>query len=217
MYTVTGEDYPSVRETQDIPKKRALENAVNKAKKRAGEVLLTYSRSINSELTEEEVTSITSNSWKIVGEPKYSREIINHSGDTQIIVWKVTVDVSVDDSEIQSWIKRDDKEKFNIISQTREAQRASEENARQIKDLREQYNRATSQAERNRIIKKMEQVDRDFLANQKLEEALKLYYARDYHGAVKLYDEALNLGQYFEVYNNRGVAYNALGQYERVV
>ena len=164
MYTVTGEDYPSVRETQDIPKKRALENAVNKAKKRAGEVLLTYSRSINSELTEDEVTAITSNSWKIVGEPKYSRKIINHSDDTQIIVWKVTVDVSVDDSEIQSWIKRDEKDKSTIISQTKEAIKSSEENDKKIEDLRKKYNRATSQAERDSIIKQMNDADRDFLA-----------------------------------------------------
>ena len=61
-YNVTGEDYANRIKSQDIPKKRTLENAVKKATKRAGEVLLTYSRSINSELTEDEVTAITSNS-----------------------------------------------------------------------------------------------------------------------------------------------------------
>ena len=104
-YNVTGEDYANRIKSQDIPKKRTLENAVKKAKKRAGEVLLTYSRSINSELTEDEVTAITSNSWKIVGEPKYSREIINHSEDTQIIVWKVTIDDNQSNSLVPRWAR----------------------------------------------------------------------------------------------------------------
>ena len=129
LYTVSAEDYPSEVESQDISKQRALEKAVKKAKKEAGVVLLAYSKSINSELTDDEVIAITSNSYKIVGEPKFIREIVNHSDETSIIVWKVNVDVQVDDSEIQSWIKRNDKEKSTIISQTRSANEASDENA----------------------------------------------------------------------------------------
>ena len=129
LYTVSAEDYPSEVESQDISKQRALEKAVKKAKKEAGVVLLAYSKSINSELTDDEVIAITSNSYKIVGEPKFIREIVNHSDETSIIVWKVNVDVQVDDSEIQSWIKRNDKEKSTIISQTRSANEASYENA----------------------------------------------------------------------------------------
>lgn len=87
-----------------------------------------------------------------------------------------------------------------IISQTRDAHKVSDENDRQIKDLREKYNRATSQAERDRIIKQMNDADSDFLANQKGEEENKLYYAKDYR-----------------TYNNRGVSYDNLGKKERAI
>ncbi len=70
--------------------------------------------------------------------------------DTQIIVWKVTVNVNVDDSELQSWIK----------------------NERKIEDLREQYNRA-----KRRLRKQMNDADRDFLANQKLKKGNKQQWA----------------------------------------
>lgn len=136
LYTATAEDYPSEVESQDISKQRALEKAVKKAKKEAGVYLKSYSRSVNSELTDDEIIAITSNSYKIVSEPKYTREIINHSDDTQIIVWKVNVEVEVDDAEIQSRLKRDDKEKSTIIKQMNDA-------------------------------------DRDFLVNQKMEQGLK--------------------------------------------
>lgn len=88
MYTATGEDYANEVESQDIAKLRARDNAIKKAQKQAGVYLKTYSRSVDNELTDDEVTAITSNAWQLVSEPKYSREIVNHSDDTQIIVWK---------------------------------------------------------------------------------------------------------------------------------
>ena len=218
MYTATGEDYANEVESQDIAKLRARDKAIKKATKQAGVYLKSYSRSVNSELTDDEVTAITSNAWQLVGEPKFTREIINHSGDTQIIVWKATVEVNVDDSEIQSWIKRDDKDKSTIITQTREAQKASEENDRKIEDLREKYNRATSQAEKDSLRKQMNDADRDFLANQKNKEGLRLYYSQNYEDAIKFYKEAIELNpNYYEAYSNRGVVYAQLKQYELAI
>lgn len=208
LYTVSAEDYPSEVESQDISKQRALEKAVKKAKKEAGVYLKTYSRTVNSELTDDDIIAITSNSYKIVGEPKFTRDIVKHSDETSIIVWKVNVDVQVDDSEIQSWLKRDDKEKSDIIYQTRESNKVSEENIRQIENLRGKYNNATTQSERYSIIKQINDADRDFLANQKLEEGNKLSYAGDSEGAIKLYNEAIELNPNYAVaYYNRGYSY----------
>ncbi|MBR4384309.1 MAG: tetratricopeptide repeat protein, partial [Selenomonadaceae bacterium] len=218
MYTATGEGYAWEDESQEIAKLRARDKAIKNATKQAGVYLKTYSRSVNNELTDDEVTAITSNSWQLVGEPKYTRKIINHSGDTQIIVWTATVEVNVDDAELQSWLKRDDKDKSTIITQTREAQKSSAENERTVEDLRERYNRATSQAERDKIRQQMNDADRDFLANQKNEDGLKLYYAKDYQGAIRLYSEAIELNPKFAgAYYNRGTAYAALKQHEQAI
>ena len=218
MYTATGEDYANEVESQDIAKLRARDKAIKKATKEAGVYLKTYSRSVNSELTEDEVTAITSNAWQLVSEPKYSSKIVKGSDETSIIIWTATVEVNVDDSELQSWIKRDDKDKSTIIEQTRETQKASEENDRKIEDLREKYKRATSQADKDRIIKQMTDADRDFLANQKLEEATKLYFARDYKGAIKLCNEALKFNsKLVEAYRIRNKIYFALGEYQKSI
>ena len=218
MYTATGEDYANEVESQDIAKLRARDKAIKKATKQAGVYLKSYSRSVNSELTDDEVTAITSNAWQLVGEPKYSRTVKQISDETTIIVWTATVEVNVDDSEIQSWIKRDAKDKSTIITQTREAQKTSEKNERKIEDLREKYKRATSQADKDNIIKQMTDADRDFLANQKLEKGNKLHYAKDYYGAIKLYREAIKIKPDWSwSYNNRGACYNELGQKERAI
>lgn len=218
MYTATGEDYANEIESQDIAKLRARDKAIKKATKQAGVYLKSYSRYVNSELTDDEVTAITSNAWQLVGEPKYSRTVKQISDETTIIVWTATVEVNVDDSELQNWIKRDAKEKSTIINQTRKAQEVSDENERIIEDLREKYNRATSQAEKDNIRKQMNDADRDFLANQKHVEGIKLYYANDFSGAIKLYDEALQFNpNNADVYIDRGNAYFDLGQHERAI
>ena len=193
LYTATAEDYANEVESQDIAKLRARDKAIKKATKQAGVYLQNYSRSVNSELTDDEILAITSNAWQLVGEPKYTRTLKQISDETTIIVWTASVEVNVDDAEIKSWLKRDDKDKSTIISQTREAQKVAEENDKKIEDLREKYNRATSQAEKDNIIKQMNDADRDFLANQKLEEGLKLHYKENYNSAIKLYNEALQL------------------------
>ena len=217
MYTANGEGYCYESESQDIAKKRAVDKAIKKATKEAGVYLKSISRTVDGELTDDDITAITSNAWQLVGEPKFTREIINHSDDTQIIVWKATIEVNIDDSEIQSWIKRDSTEKFNIINQTREAQKLSEENDKKIEDLREKYNRATSQAEKNKILKQMNDNDRDFLANQKNEEGNKLYYAQNYGGAIKSYDEAIKIKPDWSWYYNRGNSYYKLGKNELAI
>ncbi|MBR1804926.1 MAG: hypothetical protein IJ774_00920, partial [Selenomonadaceae bacterium] len=151
LYTATAEDYASEVESQDIAKLRARDKAIKKATKEAGVYLKTYSRSVNNELTDDEVTAITSNSWQLVGEPKFSRSVKQVSDETSIIVWTATVEVNVDDAELQSWLKRDDKDKSTIIDQTREAQNYFGENERTIEELRERYNQAASQDERDEI------------------------------------------------------------------
>lgn len=179
LYTATGENYANEIGSQDISKLRARDKAVKNATKQAGVYLKTYSRSVNSELTDDEITAITSNAWQLVGKPKYSREIVKRSDETSIIVWKKTVKVNIDDSALQNRLNYDYKEV--IISQTLDAKRAAEENDRLIKDLRKKYSRATSRAER------------DFLSKEKLEEVNRLYYSKNYNGAIKLYNETIKL------------------------
>ena len=218
LYTATGEGYSDEFESQDIGKQRALDKAIKKATKQAGVYLKTYSRSVNSELTDDEVIAIASNSWQLVGEPKFTPKIINHSGDTQIIVWTAQVEVNVDDSEVISWIERDSKEKSTLIQQTRETQKKSEENDRKVEDLRKRKETITDETEKTKLKKEFEQLDRDFLANQKLKEALKFAYAKNYQESIKLNTEALELKPNWDFpYNNRGNDYSALGKYDLAI
>ena len=212
-----GEWHTSDDENASKAMARAEQRAKIDAQKKAGVYLQTFSRSINSELAEDAISAITNNILEVVGDVHYDKKLIPLSESQTTILYTATLKAKIDTDGIYDWIKRDDKEKSTIISQTREANKASDENDKKIKDLREKYNRATSQAERDSIIKRMNDADRDFLANQKLEEANRLAYQAKFNESIILYTEAIELNpNYAEAYNQRGNIYNIVYLHKNV-
>ena len=200
----------------EFAKQRAQQRAEKNAQKQAGVALKTFSRSINSELTDEEVSAVTNNIIK-VSDVKIVPVPFEAEGEAGLM-YRATLKATIDTDGIYAWLKRDSKEKVTIIQQNDSLQDAIQKNDKLAEDLKEQYKRATSEAEKDSIRKQMTDADRDFLANQKLEEALKLYYAKDYHGSIKLNTEAIELKPNWSwPYNNRGIAYDDLKQYERAI
>lgn len=57
----TGQYIANEFETRDIAEKRARQKAERDAQKRAGVYLQTFSRSVNAELTDDEISAVTNN------------------------------------------------------------------------------------------------------------------------------------------------------------
>ncbi len=110
-----------------------------------------------------------------------------------LVMWEATVDVKVDDSEIKNWYKRDSDERSKIVTQTRESNEAAADNERKVEDLRKRANTVTDDAGRAQLKKDFEQVDNEFLSNQKVEEGTRLAYQDKHDEAIKLYTEAIEL------------------------
>ena len=230
LYNGIGEDYASEIESQEIAKLRAKAKAIRVATEKAGVYLKNYSHSINSVLQDDEITAIAVNSYKIVGDVHYDKTV-NHVGDVHydktvnqlsdnvtVIVWKATVNVNVDDAEIQNWLKRDFNDKLNIVTQTNEAIKADEENTRKVEYLRKRVENAKIDKERNNIKVEYEQADNEFLVNQLVDEGLRLAYQGDYNGAIAKYNKALHLNpNSYRAYGNRGNAYSDLRQYKQAI
>ena len=205
MYTAMGVDYGNEYESPDIVKLRARDKAIKNAVKQAGVYLKTYSRSVNSELADDEITAITSNAYEIVGEVKYNRIVKQVTDQITLIMWEATVDVNVDDGEITKWRKRDSDERSKLIAQTRESYEAAAENDRKVEDLRVRAQSVTDDTERAKLKTEFEQADNEFLSNQKVEEGTKLAFNQKFDDAIKLYSEAINLNP------NNAAAYNWRG------
>lgn len=207
-YIGTGESQMSEIETADIVKLRAREKAIQNATKQAGVVLLSYSRSVNSELTEDEISAITSTKYEMVGEPSYKRIVQQATGTTIIVVWKATVNVNVDDDEIQNWLNLDASERATLIKHTRNNLEKAAEDDKKVETLRQQYLNATTDEERTKIKAELQEADRTFLAVQKFEEGTNFYDDTNYHKAIACYSEAINLNpDYVAAYYERGRTY----------
>ena len=216
IFDGTGQYIMSDDLDHEFGKKRAQQRAERDAQKKAGVALKTFSRSINSELADDAVSAVVNNIIQ-VSDVKIVPVPFEANGEAGIM-YKATLKATIDTDGIYAWIKRDDKEKVTIIQQNDSLQAAIQKNDELAESLQEQYKKATTQTERDSIIKQMNDADRDFLANQKYEEGLKLYYERNFNGAIQLYSEALEINPNFaEAYTNRGNAYGKLRQYKPAI
>lgn len=192
-YTGVGEDYANQYEKQEDAKFRALKCAIEDAKKQAGVGLKSYSRSINSELVDDEISTITSNSYKIVGDVKYERlppTKLPGSRGLIVIGWKVTVDVDVDDAEVKNWFKRDAEEKKALINRNRAAEEAFNEDIQTADDLKKRAAGTLTEIEEFDLKHEVEAANNDFQVNQKIEEGNRLNYENKPAEATKKYKEA---------------------------
>ena len=219
VQTFDGYGECEMGEFAPLPKarERALERAKFDAQKKAGLYLKTESHSLNSELVDDVISAVTNNIAEI-SDVQYENITQKITDKTTVIVVVARLKANINPNGIYDFLKRDDKEKVAIIQQNKSLQNAIAENDKEFEELKEQYKRAKTQAEKDKILKQLDEADREFLANQKNEESAKLYYAKDYAGAIKLLNEAIELNpNSFTLYYNRGTIYYKLNQYGQAV
>ncbi|MBR2518182.1 MAG: tetratricopeptide repeat protein [Selenomonadaceae bacterium] len=213
-----GEWHTNDDDNQKIAMSRASQRAQLDAQKKAGVYLKTFSKTVNLELAEDEISAVTNNIIEIIGEVNFDKKIIPLSDSQTTILYTATLQAKIDPDGIYDWINRDETDKVAILRQNNDLQDAIQRNDELAENLQEQYRSATSQDEKNQIREQINDADREFLAEQKLDAGNKLYYAKNYNGAMKLYDEAIQINpNYFGAYNNRGNVYDDLRQYERAI
>lgn len=192
-YTGVGEDFPNQFETPEDAKARALRSAIEDAKKQAGVGLKNYSRSINNELVDDEISTITSNRYKIVGAVKYESSPKQLSEKSFTVLWRATVDVEVDDAEVTDWIKRDAEEKKLLIKRNRAAEESFKADIQRADELSRRAAGNLTEAEEFDLRHEVEASNNDFQVNQKIEEGNRLNYENKPDEALEQYGEALKI------------------------
>ena len=202
---------------QLISMERALQEAEHDAKEKIVEKVKNQDTAINARLTEAEINAVAQNILKIIGEVHYEKKKV-FLGAQRKILYTAKIKTKIDLTAVVEFIKRDDRDKATIVEQNEQLQDAVEKNKERAKALIEQYNLATTQIEKDRIREEMKQAVYDFTANRKLKAGNRLYYVKDYDGAIKFYNEAIDLKPNFAwAYNNCGNAYGDLRQYDLAI
>lgn len=127
-----GEYYMGYIDTLDVAKKRAEQKAVRAAQMKAGVYLKTYSRSVNSELTDDEIVAVTNSTINV----KNVRWEIYEMESLDLLI-KATVTATIATDEITKWLDRSASERKTIIAQDKDLQRAIAERDRELAELKE--------------------------------------------------------------------------------
>ena len=174
-FKATGEDSATKIESQEVVKVRALDRAIKNALAQAGETFKT------SGLAEEEISAIILNGYEIIGAAEYEQVGNNY---------RATVELGIDDAQIENWIRRDDMEKFALTNAAKETQKLFTANDARLEDLRERAANMKKQ-DKKFFTAEFNYVNNEFLSNQ-----------NEYNAAA---------------YNRRGQVYSVMAANQKVV
>ena len=217
MYTGVGKcamgDLVSPAQAKNYARELAMQNA----REQAGVYLTNYTRTTNTKLSAKEITAISNNITEVVGEVSYTQTPGEVNG-VPVVVYMATLQANVDTEGIKKYLAQGEKERVAIVQQSNESERNIKASLTQIEKLNEEYGKASSEQEKEKIRQEFSEADRRLLAEQKNREGMALYYKKDYTGAVKLYRQAIDLDQkYASPWNNIGDAYDNLGNYDKSI
>ena len=200
-YIGIGEYIMSDFETLEVAKQRAKSYAERNAQEQAGVCVQSYTHILNSQVTEDEIVTITNG---IINVTDVNYEMIPLANNT-IIMFRARIKAEIDTDEIQKWLERGLQERTELINQNQELQKAIAEQDRIIAELRSQLGGLQTQQQKDYIANEYAAADKNFRSNKKVEEASKYFERGDFEGAITLLNEALILNP------NNGFAYELRG------
>ena len=199
-------------ETTAAATERAREDAKRAAAMKAGVYLESYSKTVNLELTEDEVQMVASRLLKIQDEKSDVKVVDGH-----LLQFNVTIKAIVDDVD-ESALKSIMTNKQNLSAMTKnykELQAKYDALNRQMEEYRKGYDKTEDKA---LLKEKVRRNSEEFNAAVKAKEGLTHYYAGKIKEALASYDAAIKLNPRFaEAYNNRGVIYYSQNKFAEAV
>lgn len=218
MYTGIGKCVQGDLMTEAQSKKHARDKAEIHAIEQAGVYISSYTEVKNNNLTKNDIQVLTNSILNIVGDVQYTKAPFINDG-VPSIVHTATLKANIDTNGINAYIQRN--KQLNLKS----AQDDIKVGLNKIDTLNEQYSKATSQSERNKIRNELSQVNKELLAQQKFEEGNKIFARRSYEKghefdqkAIELYTEAIKLNpNYADAYSNRGRVYSKMIRYDQAI
>ena len=211
-----GQYIMSEFENPNIARMRAQQQAEYDAQRKAGVYLRSFSRSINSKLTDNEISAVTNNIINI-SDVKIIEETVNIKGKSAKM-YKVTLKAMIDTDGIYEFINLNKQEQFMLIQKNTDFDNAIKQNLEQSEKLKKQYG-TYSQKQKKTIQSEFKQSENLFLATQKCMDALKLATEGKNPEAMKLLDESLKLApNLFLVHCSYGMFFSEhLNDYSRAV
>lgn len=220
-YIGEGEYIMSEFETLNDAKQRAKEKAERNAQEQAGVFVESYTEVINHKLKEDDIITMTSGILKIV-DVQYDLTPLE---DGKSVLINAKVQATIDSSDVDKWLEKGFKQRSHLIEQNETLMRVNAEQDRQIAELKQLIEDIKIQQDEENIIRNPDVEAKIAVATRKIVTDvtscdLGVVYrnADDCKLAVNDYSHTIAIyPEYIYSYLNRGVAYFALGYYERAI
>ena len=218
-YEGSDEYIMSEFETIDIAKQRARQKAERNAQEKAGVYISSYSETKNLELVTDEVVSIACGILSVV-DVKYE---VTPLADVNGFAIRATVKANIETNDVNKWLEKSGQEKATFVMRNKELQQAVDEQNATIEKLKAQVEKLkadgklSGKRDREQVTQEFAAEDKDFLATQKLDEAQKCFYNRDYNAVIKLCDESIKILPTARAYAGRGGAYGYLKNFTQTI
>ena len=154
-------------------------------------------------MTDDDISVVTNNSAELL-DVKYKKipfqanDAKGNSTGKVGLLYEATVTVKIDTDELSKYIKMTPQERLKLVEQNKNLEKSNEKLDNDFEKLRRQSNNSGS----SQIIIQLYKIENRFTAQQKLEEGNRLYYRRDYQGAISKYNEAVKLNPEYEEANS---------------
>ncbi len=205
-YYIMGDD---LEENQGVAKERAREDAKRAASEKVGVFIESISEVKNSELTRDEIRTISANILKVISAPVMPEV----SGES--IKFHCHITVTVDTSNVTDQLLQDRQKLDELLRQNKEQAAEIDRLNAEIKNLRDKFKNA-SESERAEINAKVRRNEEQFTAAQWNNKGLEFYNSGEYNKAIECLNKAIELNPALDMaFCNLGATYNLLGNYEK--
>lgn len=200
-------------ENFSIARERARENAKRAAVEQAGVYVESISEMHMSELTRDEIRTVSSNVLQI-----QSSEVSVEVGEGNSLIFRCHIVALVDSERATDQLTRDGAELDDAVRRNKELEaRLSGVNAELI-SIKQQYASARSEAEKDLIGARLKRNEQKFEADRLTEQGNELMRNRNFDAAIRSYNEALNFDPNDALIAYRlGNAHRELGNYAQAV
>ena len=201
-YEGVGEYIMSDFETPDIAKERAKQRAEKAAQEQAGVYVQSFTAVKDYMVTEDEIITMTNGVMQVF-DVKYQTL---PSTDGVGVMVRATLKANIDTEKVDEWLQKGIGERSEMVAKNKQLQKAIEDQERQIAELKAQLSVSNNNPQAEAKIKdEISGADKIFMSNLRVDEGDKLYDDRDVNGALKKYNEAIELNsQNSAAYAGRG-------------
>ena len=213
-YEGTDEYVMSEFETIDIAKQRAKQKAERAAQEKAGVFIEANTEVVNMTVSKDEIRTMTGGILKIVDVKYEQQSLPNVNG----FIIRATVKADIDTDDITRWLYRDKGERYELVEKNIELQNAIAAQDKKIAELKKKIADAESRQEQEKISAQFAAEDKVFLSNQKMEDAMKTYYAGNTNETLTLCTRAIELNSGNALaYSLRGVIFYLMKDYNGAI